>query len=116
MHASVHQADRRALNITLNSIGTELTRDDRRKLYSNFGEGLPHGDPDLLFIGCPTPNRAFRPIPNVQSLLGVCLRVLSVIICLLSLTPHMREVYGKCPPALHARCSPCPAGAGVRLS
>jgi vacuolar-type H+-ATPase subunit C/Vma6 len=37
------QADRRALNITLNSIGTELTRDDRRKLYSNFGLLYPHG-------------------------------------------------------------------------
>ncbi|RZS13821.1 hypothetical protein BHM03_00045437, partial [Ensete ventricosum] len=31
------EADRRAVNITINSIGTELTRDDRRKLYSNFG-------------------------------------------------------------------------------
>jgi hypothetical protein len=37
------QADRRALNITLNSIGTELTRDDRRKLYANFGLLFPHG-------------------------------------------------------------------------
>ena len=37
------QADRRALNITLNSIGTELTRDDRRKLYANFGLLYPHG-------------------------------------------------------------------------
>ena len=37
------QADRRALNITLNSIGTELTRDDRKKLYSNFGLLYPHG-------------------------------------------------------------------------
>lgn len=37
------QADRRALNITLNSIGTELTREDRRKLYSNFGQLYPHG-------------------------------------------------------------------------
>ncbi|KAL1545261.1 V-type proton ATPase subunit d1 [Salvia divinorum] len=33
----VFEADRRALNITINSIGTELTREDRRKLYSNFG-------------------------------------------------------------------------------
>jgi hypothetical protein len=37
------QADRRALNITLNSIDTELTRDDRRKLYSSFGELYPVG-------------------------------------------------------------------------
>lgn len=41
------EADRRALNITLNSIGTELTRDDRRKLYSNFGLLYPHGQMEL---------------------------------------------------------------------
>ena len=41
------QADRRALNITLNSLGTELTRDDRRKLYSNFGLLYPHGHSEL---------------------------------------------------------------------
>ena len=47
------QADRRALNITLNSIGTELTRDDRRKLYSNFGLLYPHGQVTDGFH-CPT--------------------------------------------------------------
>ncbi|KAK1567699.1 hypothetical protein Q3G72_015387 [Acer saccharum] len=31
------EAERRAVNITINSIGTELTRDDRWKLYTNFG-------------------------------------------------------------------------------
>ncbi|KAI3431669.1 hypothetical protein D9Q98_004716 [Chlorella vulgaris] len=41
------EADRRALNITLNSIGTELTRDDRRKLYANFGLLYPHGQAEL---------------------------------------------------------------------
>mmetsp|Transcript_18805 Transcript_18805/g.56846 ORF Transcript_18805/g.56846 Transcript_18805/m.56846 type:complete len:352 (-) Transcript_18805:134-1189(-) len=41
------EADRRALNITLNSIGTELTRDDRRKLYSSFGELYPVGQAEL---------------------------------------------------------------------
>jgi len=41
------EADRRALNITLNSIGTELTFDDRRKLYSNFGLLYPHGHQEL---------------------------------------------------------------------
>lgn len=41
------EADRRALNITMNSIGTELTRDDRRKLYSNFGLLHPHGHSEL---------------------------------------------------------------------
>jgi ATP synthase (C/AC39) subunit len=41
------QADRRALNITLNSIGTEVTRDERRKLYSDFGLLHPHGHMEL---------------------------------------------------------------------
>ncbi|KAM3330852.1 hypothetical protein ACQJBY_027141 [Aegilops geniculata] len=41
------EADRRAVNITINSIGTELTRDDRRKLYSNFGLLFPYGHEEL---------------------------------------------------------------------
>jgi V-type H+-transporting ATPase subunit d len=41
------QTDRRALNITLNSIGTELTREDRKKLYSNFGLLYPVGHNEL---------------------------------------------------------------------
>jgi len=35
------EADRRAINITINSIGTELTKDERRKLYPNFGKLWP---------------------------------------------------------------------------
>lgn len=45
--ALAFEADRRALNITLNSMGTELTRDDRRRLYSNFGLLHPHGHAEL---------------------------------------------------------------------
>ena len=41
------EADRRALNITLNSMGTELTRDDRRRLYSSLGLLYPHGQAEL---------------------------------------------------------------------
>ena len=41
------EADRRVLNITLNSLGTELTRDDRRRLYSNNGLLYPHGQTEL---------------------------------------------------------------------
>eukprot|EP01104_Vermistella_antarctica_P020818 TRINITY_DN9082_c0_g1_i1.p1 TRINITY_DN9082_c0_g1~~TRINITY_DN9082_c0_g1_i1.p1 ORF type:complete len:353 (+),score=121.12 TRINITY_DN9082_c0_g1_i1:255-1313(+) len=37
------EADRRAINITINSFGTELTRDDREKLYPNFGRLQPIG-------------------------------------------------------------------------
>ena len=31
------EADKRAVTITINSLGTELTREDRRKLFNNFG-------------------------------------------------------------------------------
>ncbi|KAK3627154.1 H(+)-transporting V0 sector ATPase subunit d [Elasticomyces elasticus] len=37
------EADRRSINITLNSFGTELTKQDRRKLYPNFGRLHPEG-------------------------------------------------------------------------
>lgn len=37
------EADRRAINITLNSFGTELSKEDRKKLYPNFGSLYPEG-------------------------------------------------------------------------
>lgn len=37
------EADRRAINITLNSFGTELTKQERRKLYPEFGRLYPEG-------------------------------------------------------------------------
>lgn len=37
------EADRRAINITLNSFGTELSKQDRKKLYPNFGRLYPEG-------------------------------------------------------------------------
>jgi len=37
------EADRRAINITINSFGTELSKDDRQKLYPNFGLLNPEG-------------------------------------------------------------------------
>ncbi|MCJ1414410.1 H(+)-transporting V0 sector ATPase subunit d [Xylographa parallela] len=37
------EADRRAINITLNSFGTELSKDDRKKLYPDFGRLYPEG-------------------------------------------------------------------------
>lgn len=37
------EADRRAINITLNSFGTELSKQDRRKLYPEFGKLYPEG-------------------------------------------------------------------------
>jgi len=37
------EADRRAINITINSFGTELGKDDREKLYPNFGTIFPEG-------------------------------------------------------------------------
>jgi len=35
--------DRRAINITLNSLGTELNKGDRKKLYPSFGKLYPEG-------------------------------------------------------------------------
>ena len=37
------EADRRAINITLNSFGTELSKADRKKLYPSFGKLYPEG-------------------------------------------------------------------------
>ena len=37
------EADRRAINITLNSFGTELSKQDRRKLYPEIGRLYPEG-------------------------------------------------------------------------
>jgi len=37
------EADRRAINITINSFGTELSKDDRQKLYPSFGLLVPEG-------------------------------------------------------------------------
>jgi len=37
------EADRRSINITINSFGTELSKDDREKLYPAFGWLYPEG-------------------------------------------------------------------------
>lgn len=37
------EADRRSINITLNSFGTELSKNDRKKLYPAFGRLYPEG-------------------------------------------------------------------------
>lgn len=37
------EADRRAINITLHSFGSDIGRDDRQKLYPNFGYLYPEG-------------------------------------------------------------------------
>lgn len=37
------EADRRAFIITINSFGTELTQDDREKLYPTCGKLYPDG-------------------------------------------------------------------------
>ena len=73
------QADRRALNITLNSIGTELTRDDRRKLYSNFGLLYPHGQV-LVKRNCPAQHEytACQPDAAEWWAVAVCLHLLIV--------------------------------------
>lgn len=37
------EADRRAINITINSFGTELSKNDRKRLYPSFGRLYPEG-------------------------------------------------------------------------
>ena len=37
------ESDRRAINITINSFGTELSKEQRRKLYPEFGKLYPEG-------------------------------------------------------------------------
>ena len=37
------EADRRAINITLNSFGTDLSKQERKKLYPEFGRLYPEG-------------------------------------------------------------------------
>jgi V-type H+-transporting ATPase subunit d len=37
------EADRRAINITINSFGTELSKSERKKLYPEFGKLYPEG-------------------------------------------------------------------------
>jgi len=41
------EADRRAINITINSFGTELSKEDREALYPNFGSLWPEGTQKL---------------------------------------------------------------------
>jgi len=44
------EADRRAINITINSFGTDLAKDDREKLYPNFGLLYPEGTSRLAKV------------------------------------------------------------------
>lgn len=37
------EADRRSINITLNSFGTELSKNERKKMYPSFGKLYPEG-------------------------------------------------------------------------
>ncbi|KAI0217181.1 H(+)-transporting V0 sector ATPase subunit d [Massospora cicadina] len=41
------EADRRTVNITINSFGTELSKDDRAKLFPSFGRLYPEGSTKL---------------------------------------------------------------------
>jgi V-type H+-transporting ATPase subunit d len=41
------EADRRAINITINSLNTELSKDDRAKLFPSIGSLFPDGSTKL---------------------------------------------------------------------
>jgi V-type H+-transporting ATPase subunit d len=43
LHGTAFEADRRAFIITINSFGTELSKEDRAKLYPNCGKLYPDG-------------------------------------------------------------------------
>lgn len=47
------EADRRVINITLNSFGTELSADDRKKLFPKFGELYPEGTAAMVKAEAP---------------------------------------------------------------
>lgn len=44
------EADRRSINITLNSVGTDLQHEDRRKLYPKMGLLYPEALEEYLFL------------------------------------------------------------------
>ncbi|CAG8581376.1 26131_t:CDS:10 [Gigaspora rosea] len=46
------EADRRTINITINSFDTELSRDDRAKLFPNLGKLYPEGHMKLARADC----------------------------------------------------------------
>jgi len=63
------EADRRAINITINSFGTELTKEDRKKIYPEFGILFPEGTQRLAKCDDPEQVRqvveaygAYRPL------------------------------------------------------
>eukprot|EP00698_Gefionella_okellyi_P021302 TRINITY_DN6871_c0_g1_i1.p2 TRINITY_DN6871_c0_g1~~TRINITY_DN6871_c0_g1_i1.p2 ORF type:complete len:360 (+),score=80.35 TRINITY_DN6871_c0_g1_i1:163-1080(+) len=47
------EADRRVINITLNSFGTELGPDDRKKLFPSFGQLYPEGTSAMVKAEAP---------------------------------------------------------------
>lgn len=46
-NALAFEADRRAVTITINSVGTDLSKDDRKRLFCNFGTLYPYGQQEL---------------------------------------------------------------------
>lgn len=68
------EADRRAIIITINSFGTELTKDDRAKLYPRCGKLHPDGLSALA--------RAddYEQVKQVAEYYAVCLDLLKLSI------------------------------------
>jgi len=63
------EADRRAINITINSFGTDLSKDDRQKLYPTFGYLYPEGLAKLAKADDHDQVRAaIEPYPQYRSL------------------------------------------------
>jgi len=63
------EADRRAVNITLNSIGTDLSKSDRKNLYPRFGMLYPEGTAKLEKADSPeTVKQVMDLFPNYHGL------------------------------------------------
>lgn len=63
------EADRRAIMITINSLETDLSRDDCRKLFSNFGYLFPGGQRELCC--CADFEQVCTVVKNYPALAGI---------------------------------------------
>ena len=68
-YLSKFEADRRALIITINSFGTELSKDDRVKLYPTCGRLHPDG---LAALARADDYEQVRAIAEYYAVIGLC--------------------------------------------
>ena len=77
------EADRRAFIITINSFGTELTKDDREKLYPTCGKLYPDGLKALARADDYDQVRSVAEYYNVSQMISsTCLNACEISLCL----------------------------------